>query len=343
LGGFLGFSNLQRFTQVIYDHPGPPWFYLPWLVILLFPWSIFLPGAIGKLRFWRIDRWRQKVEGPPLRSSMDVFLLLWLLIPLLFFSMAATKLPGYILPILPAGALLVALSFWPLAAERAQHDTIHPVPLDRSTRLSGSVELILLLAMAVAAALAPRWAASDPAHPTFAAALAKSGLPLLLSACLALTALAIGVAIGRGRDRRWLWLSNVAGFLSILAFVVAPLAPVIDKERLQPIRQLASQARSLARADEPLWVVGTKRYSTLFYGGEWAAFVSGKESLQDRLHDDRSSLGLSPASQTARLLGDRRHLEALDWPPLEVQRLFKVGEQELWRVRLPKIKGGGPQ
>ncbi len=28
VGGFLGFSNLQRFTSVIYDHPGPPWYYL---------------------------------------------------------------------------------------------------------------------------------------------------------------------------------------------------------------------------------------------------------------------------------------------------------------------------
>ncbi|MFN9057014.1 MAG: hypothetical protein ACK5W5_08540, partial [Cyanobacteriota bacterium] len=80
---------------------------------------------------------------------------------------------------------------------------------------------------------------------------------------------------------------------------------------------------------------------TLFYGEDRAAFVSGKGSLEDRLQDDRSSLGLSHDSQTARLLGDRRHLEGLDLPPEAVQRLFRVGEQELWRVRLPKANDGG--
>jgi hypothetical protein len=98
---------------------------------------------------------------------------------------------------------------------------------------------------------------------------------------------------------------------------------------------LAQQARSLAGPEEPLWVVGTKRYSTLFYGGETAAFVSGKESIQRRLRKDRPSLLLSSRSRTARLLGDRQALEDLEWPANAVERLGKMGEQELWRVRLP--------
>ena len=189
--------------------------------------------------------------------------------------------------------------------------------------------------MAVAAALAPRWVATDPAHPTFAAALTGSGLPLVLAALLALTSLVLAMALLRTTEGRWLWLTNVTGFLAILALVVAPLGPVIDRERLGPIRQLARQARDQARAQEPLWVVGTKRYSVLFYGGETAAFVSGRESLEDRLKEDPASLKLAPTSQTARLFGDRRHLEALEWPVSSVRRLARVGQQELWRVRLP--------
>jgi 4-amino-4-deoxy-L-arabinose transferase-like glycosyltransferase len=340
LGGFLGFSNLQRFTQVLYDHPGPPWFYLPWLLILLFPWSLFLPGALAELRFWRSDRWTSLAEQRSPASSVGLFLLLWLLIPLAFFSVAATKLPGYILPILPAGALLVSLSFWPLPEEMGRI----PTPsLDRTMRLGGGLEAILLAAMAVAAAQAPRWAATDPAHPNFALALERSGLPVLLAGLLALTAAALGWGVLRGQDRRWLWLANLAGFLAILALVIAPLAPLVDRERLLPIRQLARQARAEARADEPLWVVGTKRYSTLFYGGETAAFVSSKKGMRTRLKEDRASLGLSPSSSTARLLGDRRDLEALEWPMADVQRLAKRGEQELWRVGLPNARGEAPK
>jgi 4-amino-4-deoxy-L-arabinose transferase-like glycosyltransferase len=347
LGGFLAFSNVQRFTQVIYDHPGPPWFYLPWLLILLLPWSLFLPAAILRLRFWRRDRWRLGADRPSPGSGVGLFLLLWLAIPLAFFSAAATKLPGYILPILPAGALLVSLSFWPLPAEPdaapAPDSVAHPRPdLDRWQRLGGGVEAVLLAVMAVAAAVAPRWVASDPAHPSFAAALERSGLPALLAGLLALTAVAVAVVLVRARDGRWLWLTTLTSFLAILALVVAPLGPLVDRERLVPIRQLARQAKVLARADEPLWVVGTKRYSLLFYGGETAAFVSGRESLADRLQEDPASLRLSRTSQTARLFGDRRHLEALDWPRESVRRLARIGEQELWRVRLPNSSGEAP-
>jgi 4-amino-4-deoxy-L-arabinose transferase-like glycosyltransferase len=343
LGGFLAFSNLQRFTQVIYDHPGPPWFYLPWLVILLFPWSLFLPGALARLRFWRWERWSALAEWSSPGGSVGFFLLLWLLVPLVFFSIAATKLPGYILPILPAGAILASFWFWPLPAEGASVAAIPAPSLDRSARFSGGIEVILLAVMAMAAALAPRWAASDPAHPTFAATLERSGLPLILSLVLSLTALAVLIALVRGLDRRWLWLGNLAGFLSILAFVVSPLAPLMDRERLQPIRQLAREARAAARPSEPLWVVGTKRYSTLFYGGETATFVSSKKAIRGRLKNDRSSLGLSPLSQTARLFGDRSDLEALDWPATDVERLARRGEQELWRVRLPQSFGEAPK
>jgi hypothetical protein len=200
---------------------------------------------------------------------------------------------------------------------------------------------MLLALMAVAAALAPRWAASDPAHPTFAATLERSGLPIILGLLLSLTALALLIPLVRGLDRRWLWLGNLAGFLAILAFVVSPLAPLMDRERLQPIRQLARQARAAARPGEPLWVVGTKRYSTLFYGGETASFVSSKKAIRGGLKEDRASLGLSPFMQTARVFGDRSDLEALDWPAADVERLAKRGEQELWRVRLPQPSGEG--
>jgi 4-amino-4-deoxy-L-arabinose transferase-like glycosyltransferase len=340
LGGFLGFSNLQRFTQVIYDHPGPPWFYLPWLVLLLLPWSLFLPGAIARLRFWHWERWRPGGEQTAPQATAGLFLLLWLVIPLAFFSLAATKLPGYILPILPAAALLVSLSFWPLPAEPAT--ALPPSGLDRWQRVGTGVESVLLGLMAVAAALAPRWVATDPAHPTFAAALTRSGLPLLLAGVLALTSLALGWLLRGAQDGRWVWLTNVTGFVAILALVVAPLGPLIDRERLWPIRQLARQARDVARPDEPLWVVGTKRYSTLFYGGETAAFVSGRESLEDRLRKDPTSLQLSTASETARLFGDRRHLEQLEWPATRVRRLARIGEQELWRVRLPNATSQAP-
>jgi len=323
LDAFLGFSNVQRFTNVLYRHPGPPWFYLPWVLLLLLPWSLFLAPAMAALRFWRWSQWRRAASDPAL--ELPLFLLLWLVVIVGFFSAAATKLPGYILPAMPAGSLLVALWWRPLPP-------VAP-PGPRALGLWGGLDGLLLAVLAVAAVIAPRWAATDPAHPGFALALSDSGLPLRLGALLAASAIATLLLLRRGPLRPWLWIPNLAGFLAILALVIAPMAPLLDRERQLPIRTLARSAREAARADEPLWVIGTKRYSVLFYGGETAAFLSGRESLEDRLRDDPQDLGLTDASRSVRLIGDRRDLQELRLPAARIERLERSGEQELWRVR----------
>jgi 4-amino-4-deoxy-L-arabinose transferase-like glycosyltransferase len=327
LNGFLGFSNLKRFTSVLYDHPGPPWFYLPWLLLLLLPWTFFLPAAlIGRGRWW--SRRQGDAAGNP-GDELQLFLVLWLGLVLAFFSAAATKLPGYILPALPAASLLVGLywrpwptSGWPVGGWPA--------------RGAGWIQTALLGGLALASIQAPHWAATDPAYPQLGAALASSGLPLRLAALLAAMALASAWLLVRGQGR-WLYLPNLIGFAGLLALVIAPLGPLLDRQRQAPARQLALEARRLARPGEPLWVVGTKRYSTLFYGGETARFVSGHDELQGSLSDSEPGHGgPSQGPSSIRLLGDRRQLEQLRLPDATVQQLARRGEQELWRLTPPR-------
>ncbi|MFM7267515.1 MAG: ArnT family glycosyltransferase [Cyanobium sp.] len=338
VGGFLGFSNLKRFTSVLYDHPGPPWFYLPWILLLLLPWSVFLPAAILQLRFWRPVHWRSAPtpltgEGighcdPPASPAVPLFLLLWLALVLAFFSAAATKLPGYILPCIPAAALLIALYWRPFEGGAAK---------GRALRSGALLEAGLLSLMAVAAALAPRWAASDPANPGLAAALQSSGLPAVLALVLALMALALVLLLRRPAADGLLWTPSLIGFLALLALVITPLAPLLDKQRQLPLRQLARDARLAARPNEPLWVVGTKRYSMVFYAGESAAFVAHRRFIASRLGVDPASLLLRPDSRSVRLVGDRRDLEALGIPAAAITRLSRRNQQELWRVPLVSL------
>ena len=332
LNGFLGFSNLQRFTSVLYDHPGPPWFYLPWLLLLLLPWSFFLPAAlIGRGRWWSL---RRSTAASHAGDELQLFLVLWLGLVVAFFSAAATKLPGYILPALPAASLLVGLYWrpWPADGQQQRRRPISGWPISAA----GWIQAALLAGLALASVQAPRWAATDPAYPNFGAALASSGLPLRLAALLAAMALASAWLLVRGQGR-WLYLPNLIGFAGLLALVIAPLGPLLDRERQAPPRQLALEARRLARPGEPLWVVGTKRYSTLFYGGETARFVSGRDELQDNLNDSQPGQG-GPGQRPAsiRLLGDSRQLERLRLPAAAVQQLARRGEQELWRLTPPR-------
>jgi len=87
---FLLNHNVARFTSTVHNHPGPIIYYVPVLLAGLYMWSgLTLPG-LASLR--------------P-RANSDLFILCWLAAPLVFFSAAAAKLPGYILPCVPPLAI----------------------------------------------------------------------------------------------------------------------------------------------------------------------------------------------------------------------------------------------
>ena len=102
---FILEHNLGRFGQDLYHHRQPFWFYLPVLLLSLMPWTIWLILALAE-RLPLIWSKKEEASATP-EGSWQLFLLIWLLVPVLFFSASHSKLPGYILPSIPPGALLV--------------------------------------------------------------------------------------------------------------------------------------------------------------------------------------------------------------------------------------------
>ncbi len=103
--------NLARFGTNLYRHQQPFWYFLPVALISLLPWTIFTMAALGEtIRGWRAGgrRISDHEGGIDGEDGLDVFLLLWFVIPIVFFSFSQSKLPGYILPALPAATILVA-------------------------------------------------------------------------------------------------------------------------------------------------------------------------------------------------------------------------------------------
>ncbi len=92
---FLGFHNVTRFTTP--EHPGAHWYYyFPVLLVGFFPWTpILFQSLWGSLTTSRQDR--------PLLT----FFWIWAAVVFVFFSISATKLVSYILPMYPALAVLV--------------------------------------------------------------------------------------------------------------------------------------------------------------------------------------------------------------------------------------------
>jgi 4-amino-4-deoxy-L-arabinose transferase-like glycosyltransferase len=92
--------HVQRLTTPLENHRGPIFYYLLVLFAGLAPWSIFL-GPTAWLA-WRSAR-RDAAAGT--RPAVK-FLLSWFAVYFVFFSLASTKLPNYILPLYPAVAVL---------------------------------------------------------------------------------------------------------------------------------------------------------------------------------------------------------------------------------------------
>ncbi|WP_081375468.1 lipid IV(A) 4-amino-4-deoxy-L-arabinosyltransferase [Pseudomonas chlororaphis] len=91
---FFWHEHIRRFAAEDAQHTRPWWFYLPLLLVSSLPWAALLPSALTQA-------WKQK------NDAGIGFLLLWLVLPLAFFSLCRGKLPTYIMPCLLPLALLM--------------------------------------------------------------------------------------------------------------------------------------------------------------------------------------------------------------------------------------------
>jgi 4-amino-4-deoxy-L-arabinose transferase-like glycosyltransferase len=84
-------ETAERMATRALKRTGPPWYFIPYLIGGALPWALAL--------------FREKKRE---RDNITVFLILWIAIPFVFFSISQSKRPQYILPLMPAVALLVA-------------------------------------------------------------------------------------------------------------------------------------------------------------------------------------------------------------------------------------------
>jgi 4-amino-4-deoxy-L-arabinose transferase-like glycosyltransferase len=95
--GFFLHHNRDRMLKSLEGHSGPVWYYVPAVLLGFFPWSLCLAPAL-------YFGWKSPATE---EQASHRFLLVWLVGYLGVFSVAATKLPSYVLPCYPALALVV--------------------------------------------------------------------------------------------------------------------------------------------------------------------------------------------------------------------------------------------
>ncbi len=96
--------HLARYVSDLHHHRQPVWYYFPVLLLGFFPWVVFLWSSARSL--WKAGRRSHRED-----VSLNCYLWVWALVPLVFFSLSGSKLAGYILPSIPPLAGLVALEW----------------------------------------------------------------------------------------------------------------------------------------------------------------------------------------------------------------------------------------
>jgi 4-amino-4-deoxy-L-arabinose transferase-like glycosyltransferase len=330
IGTFFGFSNFQRFTSVLYRHAGPWYFYLPYCFILLFPWSLFLPLAIARLQFWRKKVW----TSTPRNRQLGLFCFVWFMVILVFFSAAATKLPGYILPIVPAGAIMITL-FWGEEMLVNREKVYQQWPF----LTSGIITTLLFFGLAIAAFISPKLAGSDPAFPTFGATLEASGIPVIFGVILSALGIFSTILLIKKNYRPWFWTSNLLFFVSLLTVVVPLLAPIMDSQRQLPFRELAKVVGQVAKPQELVFLMGYPRYSLVHYSQHRVEFLDDVNFAIDYLKDP-SKVNSLP---TVLIVTEPKFMDRFGLKPGDYQLIDEKGVYKLIRVAKSLLLEKQPQ
>ena len=299
---FILEHNLARFSKDLYHHRQPFWFYVPILLLSLMPWTLWLILAI--IERMRLIWTEGKSAFSNSEDSWQLFLLIWLLVPVVFFSASQSKLPGYILPAIPAGALLISEY---LAARRTE---------EKGLSLSLAATHGALCGLLVFGALS---AASIQMNHR----LAWGRGTAVASAIAAVVAVGIAAALLSRNGFRLLRSATLLAIVVSVGAILRLAAPVIDAT--QSARPIAESIQAFSREPVPLAVYKISReqeYGLEFYLNRPAQHYE-KDDVPTEAHVLVTAQNTQP--QVAQLVPGRR-VSYLANVPAQKLDLYWVGK-----------------
>ncbi|MDZ8227645.1 glycosyltransferase family 39 protein [Nostoc sp. ChiVER01] len=336
INAFFGYHNLERFTEVVNGHSAPWYFYF--LVVLLgfAPYSVYLPLSIVRLKFWQRSHWRSLERF----QQFGLFAWFWFATIFGFFTVAVTKLPSYVLPLMPAAAILVALLWSDFLQNTEARQTI-PVsssptpPISPSfLRVSGWVNVVFLSVLATALFNITHILGTDPAISNFHEQIQRTGLPVIAGVIWLVCAVLVA---GLLLSRQWKQVIgiNLIGFVAFLIFVLTPASFFIDRERQLPLRELSAVILEAKQPNEELIMLGFKKPSVVFYSHIHVNYLGSPQEAIEHIKN-QAAKGLKPASVL--LLAEQKKFLQMDLQPDDYKNLSTKGAYNLVRVPFKKKK-----
>lgn len=226
-------ETISRLTSNELKRDAPPWYFLPYLIGGAFPWIFLLPFQLRRETM-------RNTEGK--FDHRFVFAALWLLLPFVFFSLSHSKRPQYLVPLMPAVALLAAFAY-----EKSQGAV-------RGTRALAIAIAALGLSFAIAVASGLH---IKSVPPQFHSAAARA---MILFALICIVAGVIAAIRAK-------YTAAALGILALVPLSIpVTLRPIIDAAAEQrSARQLATVIEPLAANGAEVASISSFRPSLTFY------------------------------------------------------------------------------
>ncbi len=311
--------NLERFATDRYQHVQPFWYYLVVVILAMMPWTVvairaLVDGILTSVAEWRLRRLNPRRRAPNRPGdAFPEFLVLWALIPIVFFSFSQSKLPGYILPSIPPLGILTGDYLF----RRRQFG------LNRWVLLGHSA---LCGIMTMAALLLPWFVAHGmklpPPHAIAIAALSAAGAALLI----------LVVVKGYGVARLRLVTTGILAVLVFFLYGVGPFfgIPAVGAtkrvihllNRAYSARPLADKLLTFAPADETVAVFEVRRdveYGLSFYRNREVVNYK-QDGVPDGQHllvvrvTGRNGVDLHTPAELEEYLEGRPYEQLFTWP-----------------------------
>ena len=295
---FIIQHHFARFVSNKYRHPQPFYFYLPVVALLVLPWTGVLIGAATGARRWK---WRAVSDVDRVR----LFTLAWIAVPLIFFSFSGSKIPGYILPVLPAAAWLIGERIVCFLRDGRG---------DRATRITGA---LLLIGAAVGA-----WYATKTAAVPFGWFIAAA-TPIVAAALFALFA---------SRVRALSFLLVGAGVNCGCAIGLQPARVIANRDS---VRELMRMADARGYDSAPVFYFLCDERTAEFYADGRLAYQSNGEPIRFEGAQELPPAIRAQGDVGLVLMETRWERQLTDYKAVKTERIGSNGWVTLFAVRPP--------
>ena len=293
--------HFQRYTSNEFGHPQPFYFFFLVAMAGVAPWSFFLIPAIGRFR----SLWES-------RDSLLGLAWIWVVVPIVFFSFSESKLPGYILPIFPALAVIIGVEVERFLSREA--DGV----LSKAAWLTG----LLVTGMSIGFLIFVR----SESVSVGGWRILLDGLPLVL-AVVSLIALASKKGLA--------FVVSASGVvISIILASVILLFPTLQGE--VTLKSLSLEAAEALRPGEKIGFYLKKEFAPVFYSGGRVLCEPRRGGTFYALHQNMVADALQNESSLI-LITDWKWREGLERDPrFTTELIASQGESLALRVTLKR-------